>query len=393
MKEIILLKSGEIALKGLNRGSFEDMLIKNCKSALKDLGEFRFLKAQSTTFVEPAGDCDMAEALERLSRVFGIAALCRARVAEKDYAALEEAAAEYLGRELLSARTFKVAAKRSDKRFPLNSPQICEKLGAFLLGRFPHLRVDVESPDVLVTVEIRDFAAYLHGRQIPGAGGIPVSSSGRGMLLLSGGIDSPVAGVMMAKRGLSISAIHFHTPPYTSERALYKVKRLAGIMTRYCGTIPLFIVPFTKISEQIRELCPEQLSTIIMRRFMMRIADRMAQRDDCGALITGESVGQVASQTLPSLACTQEGLSLPVLRPAVGMDKEEIVSLSRKIGAFETSVEPFDDCCVVFTPRHPKTKPKLEEIIRAEEALDQGALILEALDGIEKVLIRNFAGC
>jgi len=393
MKQIILLKSGEIALKGLNRSSFEDVMIKNCKRALRGLGEFTFSKAQSTIFVQPESDADITEAVDRLSRVFGIAALCAACVAPKDYPVIEQAAAAYLAGELGRARTFKVTAKRSDKKFPMKSPEICAELGAFLLGRFPHLKVDVENPEVLVTVEIRDFGAYVHGRQTPGAGGIPVGSSGRAMLLLSGGIDSPVSGVMMAKRGLAISAVHFFSPPYTSERALLKVKQLCAKMTRYCGPIPLHTVPFTEISEAIREHCPEQYATIIMRRFMMQIADRLARANDCSALVTGESVGQVASQTIASISCTQAGLSLPVLMPVVGMDKEEIITTARKIDTFELSVQPYDDCCTVFTPKRPKTRPRLEDVLEAEQGLDRESLMERALAGIIKEQIDRSGIC
>lgn len=386
-QEIILLKSGEIALKGLNRSSFEDLMIRNCRKTLRSVGEFRFSKAQSTTYVHPVGDCDMEEALDRLSRVFGIAALTRARVVEKDFEAIKTAAVDYLGDELTMARTFKVEAKRSDKTFPMNSPEICRELGGYLLDCYPHLKVDVENPQLRVVVEVRDFGAYVHAQQLPGAGGIPVGSSGRAMLLLSGGIDSPVSGVMMAKRGLSISAVHFHSPPYTSERALLKVRSLGEKMTRYCGTIPLFIVPFTEISEAIKEHCREDLGTILMRRFMMKIAEEIALVDSCGALVTGESVGQVASQTLQSLACTQEGLTLPVLRPAVGMDKEEIVAIARKIDTFDLSIQPYDDCCTVFTPRRPKTKPRLEDVTVNEAKLEMEKLIQRAVDGTVKEII------
>jgi len=381
MKEVILLKSGEIVLKGLNKSSFEDRMINNCRRALEGLGKFSFTTAQSTTYVSWQENVDAGKALERLSRVFGIAALCRAYMVPKDYAAIEQAAAEYLADELSSARTFKVAAKRSDKKFPMNSPQICAELGGFLLERFPHLKVDVENPQVLVTVEIRDFGAYVHGRQLPGAGGIPVGSSGRGMLLLSGGIDSPVAGVMMAKRGLAISAAHFYSPPYTSERALLKVQQLKQKMTAYCGKIPLHVVPFTEISEAIREKCPQEYATIIMRRFMMQITQRLAEQTGCAALITGESVGQVASQTLASLHCTGAGLTLPVMRPVIGMDKEEIIRIARKIDTFELSVQPFEDCCTVFTPKRPKINPELGAIERAEAKLDIEMLIQRAIEG------------
>ena len=384
MKEVILLKSGEIALKGLNRNTFEDIMIKNCKRALYGLGEFAFSKAQSTTYVQPKGEADISEAVERLSRVFGIAALCSACVVEKDFAAIKQAAETYLVNQLNSARTFKVTAKRADKKFEMNSPQICTELGGYLLERFPHLKVDVENPEVLVTVEIRDFGAYVHGRQLPGAGGIPVGSSGRALLLLSGGIDSPVAGVMMAKRGLAVSAAHFYSPPYTSERALRKVKGLASKMARYCGPVGLHIIPFTEISEQIAQHCPEQYATIIMRRFMMQISEKIAAENDCAGLVTGESVGQVASQTMASLTCTQAGLTLPVMRPVIGMDKEEIIKIARKIDTFELSIQPYDDCCTVFTPKRPKTRPRLEEVIEAEKSLDYTALIERALAGTSR---------
>jgi len=393
MKEVILLKSGEIALKGLNRSSFEDKMISNCRKALEGLGRFSFTTAQSTTYVSWQGDVEVDKALDRLSRVFGIAALCRACVTPKDYSAIEQAAAGYLADELRSARTFKVAAKRSDKKFPMNSPQICTELGAFLLERFPNLKVDVETPEVLVTVEVRDFGAYIHGRQLPGAGGIPVGSSGQGMLLLSGGIDSPVAGVMMAKRGLEISAAHFFSPPYTSERALLKVKGLCRKMAAYCGPIPLHVVPFTEISEAIRNHCPQEYATIIMRRFMMQIAERLAQETGCAALLTGESVGQVASQTLSSLHCTGAGLTMPVMRPVIGMDKEEIIRIARKIDTFELSVQPYDDCCTVFTPKRPKINPVLADVERAEGKLESEALIQNALTGTQLEQVERSTVC
>ncbi|MCL2068642.1 MAG: tRNA 4-thiouridine(8) synthase ThiI [Oscillospiraceae bacterium] len=316
MDELILLKCGEIALKGLNRSSFEDALIKNARAALRPVGEFRFKKAQATVYAEPAGDCDMAEALRQLSKVFGISALCRARIAPKDFPRICEIARGYLADELSRAGTFKVEAKRADKKFHMTSPEICRELGGFLLSSFPHLKVDVNSPEITVVVEIRDFAAYIHTDQLTGAGGIPVGTGGRAALLLSGGIDSPVAGYMMAKRGVSLIGVHFASPPYTSERSLQKVRDLCTKLTPYCGRIPLFTVPFTRIQEQIRELCPEDLLTLIMRRFMMEIAERIALRQDCAALVTGESVGQVASQTLQALACTEAAVHrLPVLRP------------------------------------------------------------------------------
>lgn len=370
MKEIILLKDGEIALKGLNRYTFEDTMIKNAKRRLSSLGHFRFYKAQSTIYVEPMVEgLDIDEAVERLKKVFGIAAICRACVAEKDWADICRLTPDYCAPLLEEARTFKVNAKRSDKKFPLKSPEICAEMGGLLLDRFPHLKVDVKNPDITITIEIRDYAAYIHADQLPGPGGMPVGSSGRAALLLSGGIDSPVAGYMMAKRGLELSAVHFVSPPYTSDRAKLKVIELAHIMTDYCGRIDLHIVNLTRIQELIKEYCPEDLFTVVMRRFMMKIAERIAQNEKCAALVTGESLAQVASQTVQAIACTDAATIMPVLRPVIGMDKEEIVRIARSIGTFETSIQPYEDCCTVFTPKHPKTKPTLQMLLDTEKAI------------------------
>ena len=388
MKEIILLKNGEIALKGLNRSVFEDRLINNARRRLEPLGRFSFRKAQSTIYVEPKTDgVDLDEAADRLQKVYGIAALTRACVVENDFEDIKAKAAEYLREELEDAKTFKVEAKRSDKSFPMNSPEICRELGAHLLEHFPHLAVDVHNPDVTVVVEVRDFAAYVHGSQLPGAGGIPVGSGGRALLLLSGGIDSPVAGAMMAKRGLEVFAIHFASPPYTSERAKQKVITLAEKMTAYCGRINLFVVPFTEIQEAIKDQCPEDLFTIIMRRYMMRIACRVARDSSCEALITGESVGQVASQTIQAMNCTDAVCDMPVLRPVVGMDKDEIVIIANKIDTFETSILPYEDCCTVFTPKHPRTKPKMKFVEQAEAGMDMEGLISRAVYNVETIKI------
>ena len=384
MKEIILLKAGEIALKGLNRSVFEDRLAKNCKFRLKHLGRFQITRAQSTMYCEPLDeDIDIDEAVETLQTVFGFSKMSRACVVEKDMDAIKAAAAEYLEPVLRDCRTFKVEAKRSDKRFPLKSPAICAEVGGYLLSRFPHLRVDVHQPDFTVYVEIRDKNAYIHGPQLDGAGGMPVGSSGRAMLLISGGIDSPVAGHMMAKRGLELQAIHFAAPPYTSEYARQKVITLCREVGRYAGRIKLHVVGFTHVQEQIRDLCPEEYFTIIMRRYMMKIAERIAREEGCGALVTGESVAQVASQTLYALGCTDVAAELPVLRPVIGMDKNEIIAVARRIGTFETSILPYEDCCTVFTPRHPRTRPKLREVLRAEERLDEEALLADALSKVE----------
>lgn len=388
MKEIILIKNGELALKGLNRRTFEDILIKNMRHRLSDLGKFRFTPAQSTITVEPEDDnTDLDEAVKRLLKVFGIAALSRAAAVEKDFDIILANAGKYLEEELLSARTFKVEAKRSDKNFPLKSPEICREVGGKILSQFPHLSVDVHNPDVIVNIEIRDCYAFIHGNQLKGAGGMPVGSSGRAALLVSGGIDSPVAGWMMAKRGLNLVGIHFASPPYTSQRAEMKVHTLCRKVSQYCGRIPLFVVPFTKIQEEIKTNCPEDLFTLIMRRLMMRCAEIIALREDCGALITGESVGQVASQTMQAIACTDAVPNLPVFRPLIGMDKDEVVAISRKIDTFETSILPFEDCCTVFTPKHPKTKPKLSQLEDAENLLDVDSLVKEAVENTKFIMI------
>ncbi len=384
MKEIILIKNGELALKGLNRHTFEDILIGNMRRRLTDLGRFRFARSQSTIMAEPLDDnLDLDEAVERLTRVFGIAGLSRAAAVEKDMDTILSAAGEYLAPQLLAVKTFKVEAKRSDKKFPFNSPEICTELGGRLLEGYPHLTVDVHHPELTVTVEIRDRFAYIHGSQIKGAGGMPVGSSGKAALLISGGIDSPVAGWMMAKRGLELIAVHFASPPFTSPKAEMKVHSLLKKVALYSGRISLFVVPFTAIQEEIRKNCPEELFTVIMRRMMMKIAEIIAGKETCGALITGESVGQVASQTMYAIACTDASVSMPVFRPLIGMDKDEVIILSRKIDTFDISIQPYEDCCTVFTPKHPRTRPKLEFVEKAELVLDTEALIAEAVRGVK----------
>ena len=390
MKEVILLKNGEIALKGLNRHAFEDRLIKNARRKLMPVGEFHFKKAQSTIYVEPqSDDYDLDEAVDRLQKVFGIAALTRACVVEKDFELICRTAAEYLKEELEDAATFKVEAKRSDKSFPMKSPEICAGVGEYLLEQYPHLQVDVHQPDVVVMVEVRDYAAYIHGSQIKGAGGIPVGSGGKAMLLISGGIDSPVAGYMMAKRGLEISAIHFVSPPYTSERAKQKVVDLAKIISKYTGPINLHVVNFTDIQLYIYEQCPHEELTIIMRRYMMKLAEHFAKENKCLGLITGESIGQVASQTMQSLAATNEVCTMPVYRPLIGFDKQEIVEISEKIDAYETSILPYEDCCTIFVAKHPVTKPSLNVIHNDERKLSEkiDALMQEAIDTVEVIHI------
>lgn len=390
MKEIILIKNGELTLKGLNRNTFEDILIKNMKKRLADLGKFEFTKSQSTIMVDPVDDdIDLDDAVDRLSKVFGIAALSRACVCEKDFESIKETTIEYLEEQLEDAKTFKVNAKRSDKKFPMKSPEICRETGGYILSKFHNLKVDVHNPDVIVTVEVRDKYAFVRGNNIKGAGGMPTGTSGRAGILISGGIDSPVAAYMMAKRGIELCAIHFASPPYTSELAEMKVMELLKKVAKYAGVITTYVVPFTKIQEAIRDLCPEEYFTIIMRRIMMMISEKMAANQNCSALITGESVGQVASQTMYALACTDCAVNMPVFRPCIGMDKEEIITISRKIDTFETSIQPYEDCCTVFTPKHPKTRPQLDDVIKAEnniENLDE--LMEEAINNAKKVIIR-----
>lgn len=388
MQEIVLIKNGELVLKGLNRCTFEDILIKNMRKALKNIGQFKFTKSQSTIMVEPLDDgIDLDDAVESLKKVFGIAALSRAAIAEKDMESIASITLEYLAEELEYARTFKVEAKRSDKKFPLKSPEICRELGGIILSQFHHLKVDVHNPDVTVTVEIRDHYAFIRGNNIKGAGGMPVGTSGRAATLISGGIDSPVASYMMAKRGVELVAVHFASPPYTTELAEQKVMDLLHKVAAYSGPITTYVVPFTELQEQIRDKCPQEYFTIIMRRYMMRIAQLLARRQNCNALITGESVGQVASQTMYALGCTDAVADMPVFRPCIGMDKDEIVSISRRIDTFDISIQPYEDCCTVFTPKHPKTRPVLSEIEKAEEVLDSDSLIDNAINHVRKVVI------
>lgn len=385
MNEVILIKNGELALKGLNRGTFEAVLLKNLRHRLKRLGRFEIEKAQSAVYIKPLdGQPDWDEVSERVEKVFGISAFSRACVVEKEIGAILTAAKEYLADALDAAHTFKVEAKRADKTFPLTSPQLCATVGEYLLEHFPHLSVDVHCPELTVWVEVRERGAYIHAPQQPGAGGMPVGTGGKAAVLLSGGIDSPVASYMMAKRGIELTAIHFASPPYTGERAEQKVASLTRKVSEYAGYVPLYVVPFTHIQEEIGRNCPEELFTVIMRRFMMRIASVLAEREGCGALITGESVGQVASQTIPAIACTDAVATMPVFRPVIGMDKDEIITIARKIDTFDISIEPYEDCCTVFTPKHPRTRPQIEQLEEAERALDVEALVNEAVEGTRR---------
>lgn len=388
MSDIILLKQGEIVLKGLNKRSFEMKLIANVKRRLKPFGSFKVYALQSTVYIEPQEDtCDMNGAFEAVQTVFGIASVSRAACCEKDKDAIFETAREYLRDAMLCARSFKVESKRSDKRFPMTSIQLSQYVGGLLAEEFPDVKVDVHNPELIVHIEVRDYAAYVHGPSIEGAGGMPVGANGRVVSLLSGGIDSPVSTYLAAKRGVHIIPVHFFSFPYTSEQAKEKVLELAGILTKYCGRLMVEVVPFTHIQEEIRDKCPEEYFTVIMRRFMMRISQKIADLNGCSALVTGENLGQVASQTLEAMYVTEVCARLPIIRPLICHDKKEIVEIARKIGTFETSILPYEDCCTVFTPKHPRTKPHLDDVIEAEKPLDIDALVDEAVANIERVEI------
>lgn len=384
MNDIILLKLGEIVLKGLNRKSFEQKLVSNVRRRLAHIGKFRVYCLQSTVYVEAAEDgADMDAAFEALQKVFGIVKLSRAAACEKDKDAIAKLAIDYLRDDMLRAKSFKVESKRSDKSFPMTSVELSQYVGGELNEAYPNVEVDVHDPDLVVNIEVRDLAAYVHAAPVSGAGGMPVGCNGVAVTLLSGGIDSPVSSYMIAKRGVRLIPLHFFSFPYTSEQAKEKVIELGNMLTEYCGRMTLEIAPFTHIQEEIRDKCPEEYFTLIMRRFMMRIAERVAVEYGCGALITGESLGQVASQTMPAMAVTGAVCDLPVFRPCIGMDKEEIVTIARKIDTFETSILPYEDCCTVFTPKHPNTKPKMPKILEAESHLDVEALVDEAVKGVE----------
>jgi thiazole biosynthesis/tRNA modification protein ThiI len=391
MNEIILLKHGEIVLKGLNRRAFEDKLMANAQRRLRHFGQFRVYTKQSTTYIEPQTDaCDMDAAFDAMTKLFGVAGLCRAAACEKTKEAMLALATDYLGDRLRKAQTFKVESRRADKQFPMTSIQLSQWVGGELHERFSNLSVDVRNPALTVYLEVREDAAYVHASPDGGAGGLPVGMGGRAVSLLSGGIDSPVSSWMMARRGLAVDMVHFWSHPYTSIEAKEKVLDLARILAPWVGGHIVHVVPFTKIQEEIRRCCPEELFTVLMRRFMMRIAEDVAIFIKAHALITGENLGQVASQTIEAMAVTEAVTTLPVLRPLIGMDKTEIIAYSRRIGTFETSILPFEDCCTVFTPRRPRIKPTLEEILEAEAQLDVEALTREAIQGIERIKIPLF---
>ena len=389
MNDILLLKPGELVLKGQNRHFFEDRLRSNVARRLKSLGRFQITSVQSTVYVEPLEDgIDLDEAFRRCSQVFGIISLCRAAACEKDKDAILRTALRYLEPELRKAKSFKVESKRSDKRFPMTSIQLSQYVGGGIGEAFPELPANMHEPDLVVHVEVRETAAYVHAGGMPGAGGLPVGTCGRAVSLLSGGIDSPVSTYMIARRGVQIIPVHFFSFPYTSELAKEKVLKLAQKLLPWCGRLTLEVIPFTHIQEEIRDKCPEEFFTLIMRRFMMRLAQSVAKANGCGALVTGENLGQVASQTMEALRCTEAPLDLPVLRPLIGFDKEQIIGIARQLDTFETSILPYEDCCTVFTPRHPRTKPKPEEVEEAEAVLDVEALCREALENTERIPIQ-----
>ena len=387
-QELFLLKMGEIVLKGLNRRRFEERLMGNLQRRLHPYGRFRAISRQSIVYVEPLEEtCDLDGAWESMKQLFGIVGLSRAKSCEKNPDAFFQAACAYLDQDLKNAKSFKVESKRSDKAFPMTSIELSQYVGGLLSEAYPHLKVDVHNPELIVHLEVRDFAGYVHANPEPGAGGLPVGVGGRAVALLSGGIDSPVACYMMAKRGLALEMVHFFSYPYTSNEAKEKVLELASLLTGYCGRLTVNIVPFTGIQEELRRSCPEPYFTLAMRRFMMRISEMIADRVGAGALVTGESLGQVASQTMAAMAVTEDVVKKPVFRPLIGMDKEEIVKISRHIGTFDTSILPYEDCCTVFTPRHPRTQPKVSDFDDIETKYDFEGLCQQAFDNIERVQI------
>ena len=386
MNDIILLKLGEIVLKGLNRKAFERKLLNNIAARLKPIGNFKISCLQSTVYVEPQDDsCDLEEAFEACGKIFGIISMTRASACEKDKDAIAQLAIRCLKEEMQNAKSFKVESKRSDKSFPMTSIQLSQYVGGELQEAYPDTPVDVHNPELTVYVEVRDLAAYVHANPVSGAGGMPVGSNGVAVTLLSGGIDSPVSTYMIARRGVRLIPVHFFSFPYTSEQAKEKVVELATLLADYCGKMTIEVVPFTHIQEEIRDKCPEEYFTLIMRRFMMRLAEKIAVYYGAGAIVTGENLGQVASQTMEAMAVTRAVTTLPIVQPLIGFDKEEIVRLARKIGTFGTSILPYEDCCTVFTPRHPRTKPKLKDVEAVEAALDVEALVEEAFNGIEQI--------
>ncbi|MDR2589465.1 MAG: tRNA 4-thiouridine(8) synthase ThiI [Oscillospiraceae bacterium] len=380
MNDIILMKQGEIILKGQNKREFERKLISNIKRSFEPFGKFNIYSLQSTIYVEPIGNCDMESTLEVAQTIFGVLSVTRAAACKKDKDEILKIAEKYLEGELNNAKTFKVESKRADKRFPMSSIELSQFIGGELHNKYPHLKPDMYNPEFTVHIEVRDLAAYIHGPALAGAGGLPVGTGGKMITLLSGGIDSPVASYMMAKRGVQLIPVHFYSFPYTSVQAKEKVETLTKDLQKYCGRMRVIMIPFTHIQEEIRKKCPEGLLTVIMRRFMMRIAEQLANHHGCSALVTGDNLGQVASQTAEALSVSEECVKLPVFRPLIAFDKKEIVDIARKINTFDTSIQPFEDCCTVFTPQKPRTKPKLYEVLNAEVDLDIDGLVAEAIE-------------
>ena len=391
MKEIFLCKYGELALKGLNKGQFESSLVKEIKHRVSRFGKFDVRRAQSTIYVEPLEEItDSDEVFAELLKIFGIATVCRAAETDKDMDSILKVVKEYIPPLLVGKRTFRANGKRADKRFPLKSPEIAAQVGGAILEAMGgRVKVSMDAPEATVTVEIREEHAYVHADAVRGAGGMPIGTAGRAMLLLSGGIDSPVAGYLMAKRGAKIEAVHFESFPYTSDAAKEKVLELARLISDYCGTVRVTSISVTEIQERLRDTVQEEYFTLLLRRCMMRLAARVAEARHCDALITGESLGQVASQTMLAMGVTDPAANMLVFRPCIGMDKEEIIEIARKINTFETSILPYEDCCTVFTPRHPKTRPELSKVIAEEEKAQLSALEDEAFEKME-VYFKSF---
>lgn len=392
MEKIILVRYTEIHLKGLNRPFFEKKLISNMKGALRGISS-KILHEQGRIYVRSIPEDQFEAALDRLTRVFGIHSISPAYVVDKEWDNVVSTCMELMAQEIerRGKASFKVFARRSDKHYFMNSDGINREMGHLMLEKFPELHVDIHNPEISLCIEIRD-SVYVYCREIPCANGMPVGSAGKATLLISGGIDSPVAGYMMAKRGLVLSAVHFYSYPYTSERARDKVVELAKLLSRYAGPIRLFLVPFTDIQMKIYDDCPEKETTVLMRRLMMKIAERIAVSEEARALITGESLGQVASQTLESLCVTDDAVSMPVFRPLIGFDKDEIMDLARKIGTYETSILPYEDCCTVFVPKHPVTKPEVAALRASEAAVDFEPLIEKAIADTEMVIASEKRG-
>ena len=393
MKEIILCKYGEVILKGANRSDFEAKMLKELRQRARRIGNYKIFYSQSTVYIEPLDD-ESIDAIDDMydqaKHVFGFVGVTKAIACAKDINEIIRVTKEYIPQKLLGAKTFKVEAKRSDKRFPMTSPEISMEVGGAILSCVPRIKVDVHNPEVTVRVEIRESEAYIHAGQEKGAGGIPYGTSGRGLLLLSGGIDSPVAGFMMAKRGVQLEAVHFESYPYTSERAKEKVLELAKILCDYTMRIRVHVISLTEIQELLRDNCEEEYFTLLLRRYMMALSLKLAHDYDCEALITGESLGQVASQTMKAISVVNEMADIPVYRPLIGMDKNEIIEVSRKIGSFETSILPYEDCCTVFTPRHPKTRPELESVLEQQNRLNFDELVERAYATRQKIVVTQF---